>query len=317
MLAELVAKGELPPVEERLPENPFVIEGLDGIGNYGGTWRKARKGQADHGSISHMCNCGLININQDFLIHPYVAESWEVSEDATEYTFQLRKGIKWSDGAPITAEDFRFYYEDVILNRELTTQHPEIMSSVIEGERVPLEFAAPDDFAVKYKFAEPKALFYYWGNIIRNMPASPKHYMSQFHADYADKETLDALVAEANVDDWTQLYSDKNTYHLNVERPVHYHWIPKNTWTDEFVVAERNPYFWSVDRGGNQLPYIDKVTFRDFSDKQVALMWAVNGEIDCQARHLYGFENLTMFEESAERGDYAGFQIHPGPLSAG
>jgi len=304
MLAEKVAAGELPPVDERLPENPFVIEGLDGIGNYGGTMRKSFSGQADGGTISHMTNRGMINVNQEYVIHPYVAESWEVSEDAREYTFRLRKGLKWSDGAPMTADDFRYYYEDTILNRDLTPAHPEALSSVVDGERVPATFSAPDDYTVKYTFREPAALFYYWGTIILNIPASPQHYMSQFHVDYQDKDILDKMVADAGLEDWTQLYWDRDVWRINVERPTHLPWNPKNPWTDELVVAQRNLYFWEVDTAGNQLPYIDKVTFRAFSAKDVTMMWAANGEIDCQARHIGAFSNFTVLKENESIGDY-------------
>ncbi len=304
MLADNVTSGDLPPVEERLPENPFVAEGLDGIGNYGGTMRKSFSGQADGGTISHMSNRGMVNIDHEYVLHPYVAEAWEISEDAREYTFQLRKGLKWSDGAPMTAEDFRYYYEDTILNRDLTAAHPEALSSVIEGERVPATFSAPDDYTVKYTFVEPAALFYYWGTIILNIPASPKHYMSQFHTDYQDKATLDKMVADAGLEEWTQLYWDKDLWRINTERPTHYPWNPSNPWTDEVVVADRNPYFWEVDTAGNQLPYLDKVMFRLHGNTEVALMWAANGEIDCQARHIGGFTNYTVLKESESAGDY-------------
>jgi len=63
LLAEMVAKGELPPVDERLPENPFAIEGLDGIGNYGGTWRMQKRGQADGFARGQVLNRGTLNFN--------------------------------------------------------------------------------------------------------------------------------------------------------------------------------------------------------------------------------------------------------------
>jgi len=304
VLAEKVASGALPPVEERLPENPFVIEGLDGIGKYGGTWRKGFSGQADHGTIYHMNYRGMVNINHEMQMHTYMAESWEVSDDATEFTFHLRKGLKWSDGAPMTAEDFRFYIDDYVLNTDLTPVVSQYWSSEVGGERVPVQFSAPDDFTVKYKFALPKALLPYSGSFVLNIPAVPAHYLKRFHAEFADKETLDKLVAEKELDDWTQLFFDMNRWHYNIERPVHQPWRQLNSWTDEFVIAERNPFFWEVDTAGNQLPYIDKCTYRAFTDREVAIMWATNGEIDCQTRHIGAFTNYTVFKESEDVGDY-------------
>jgi len=305
MLAELVAQGELPPVEERLPENPYVAESLDGIGNYGGSMRKGFRGQGDHGTIRYIVYRGLLNVNHHLVLHPYMAESWEISDDATQFTFHLRKGTKWSDGVPITSGDFRYYYEDDILNRELTRSHPEVLSSVIEGERVPAEFSTDDDFTVSYTFRQPKALFHYWSGITREIPASPAHYLKQFHKKYADPDTLSTMVADAQLDDWTQLYEDRQLYRLNTELPVYFPWVPKNPWTDDFVRYERNPYFWEVDPAGNQLPYLDDVTLMVFTDVEVAVLRAVNGEYDCQSRHIYDFSNYTTLKEGETVGDYS------------
>jgi len=305
-LAEKVAAGELPPVDERLPENPFVVVGLDGIGNYGGGWRLNKRGQADTYARGQVVERALLEINQDLKMIARLAESWEVSDDATEWTFYLRRGVKWSDGAPMTAEDFRFWYEDLILNREYTTAHPEILSSVVEGERIPAEFSAPDDFTIKYKFQQPKALFHYWGGLVNGLGnAVPAHYLKPFHPDYGDKAEIDALIAgNPSWDDWTQLLGDKNNYNVNPERPTHEPWIPTNVFSDEVVINVRNPYFWTVDTEGNQLPYIDKLMFREFQDRQVAIMRVVNGEVDCQARHHYGWENYTVIKEGEATGDY-------------
>jgi len=303
MLAERVAAGELPPVEERVPENPFVITGLDGIGNYGGTMRYSFSGQADHGTLSHLSLRGLLNINHEMVMHALGCESWELSPDGTTFTFHLRKGMKWSDGEPMTVDDYRFYLEDYLMNKELVPVITERWATTTaEGERLPPKFSAPDDFTVVYEFAAPKPLFVY--SLVLDIPAWPKHYLKQFHVAYQDKDTLDKMVADADRDDWTQLFDDKNTYRFNMERPLYFPWLPKNPWTDEFVVAERNPYFWEVDGEGNQLPYVDTLTFRVFSSPDVAVMWAVNGEIDCQSRHIGSFVNYTTFKENERVGDY-------------
>jgi len=91
---------------------------------------------------------------------------------------------------------------------------------------------------------------------------------------------------------------------LTIERPTHEPWLNKNVWSDEVVTLERNPFFWEVDTEGNQLPYIDKLRYNDFADTQVAIMRVVNGEVDCQARHHYSFDNFTVLKESESIGDY-------------
>jgi len=194
VFADMVAKGELPPVDERLPENPCVAVGLDGIGNYGGGWRLNKKGQADGYARGQVLQRGLLKFNQDLNLITLVAESYEGSEDGTEWTFHLRKGMKWSDGAPFTAEDFRFWYEDLILNREYTVAHPKWLASIINGEVVPAEFSAPDDYTIKYTFAAPSGLFNYLGNIVNNVgTAVPAHFLKPFHPDYGDQAEIDAL----------------------------------------------------------------------------------------------------------------------------
>ena len=304
MLAERVAAGTLPPVDERVPVNPCVADSLDGIGKFGGTMRKSFSGQADGGTWQILTQRGLLKINEDMALINMGAESWELSPDGRQFTFHLRGGMRWSDGQPMTAEDYRFYCDDVIKNAELNPAVPQAWSNTIDGTRVPVEFSAPDDFTVVYTFQEPKPLFHYAAYLVTSIPAAPLHYLGQFHAAYADQDALVKAVADAGRDDWTQLYIDKSNATLNTDLPTYYPWVVTNPWTDEYVVSERNPYYWEVDSAGNQLPYIDKVTFRVFSSLDVAVMWVANGEIDCQARHVGEFMYYTLYKESEAAGDY-------------
>jgi len=309
MLAERVSAGALPPVDERLPENPLVVEGLDGIGNYGGAWRLGKRGQADTTARGQFTSRGLLRIDHTMALGACMAESWSVNADGTVWTFTLRQGLKWSDGHPLTSEDFRFWWEDLILNTEYTPAVPVQLASVVDGKRVPATFAASDDYTFSYTFVRPNALFNYYGSILTDISASPAHFMKQFHPKYADKAALDALIAASESwDDWTQVMLDKDNENLTVERPTHEPWIGTNVWSDEYVILERNPYFWEVDTAGNQLPYIDKLTFRDFTDAEVYVMWCVNGEIDCQGRHAGEFTNYTVLKEGEAQGGY-GVQI--------
>jgi len=306
MLAERVAKGELPPVEERLPENPFVAVGLDGIGNYGGAWRLNKRGQADGGARSQVLDRSVLEIDQTLAIGAKMAESWEVSPDATEWTFHLRKGLKWSDGQPLTSEDFRFWYEDLILNRDYTVAHPKWLASIVDGEVVPAEFSAPDDFTFKYTFAKPAALLQYRGELLNGLGiAVPAHFLKPFHPAYGDAAEIDKMIAASESwDTWVQMMTDKVSPNLTIERPTNEPWLNTNLFSDEVLILERNPYFWEVDTEGNQLPYIDKLQFRDFTDTQVAVMRVVNGEVDCQGRHHFDFTNYTVFKEGEAMGDY-------------
>jgi len=306
MLAEKVAAGELPPVDERVPENPFAIEGLDGIGNYGGTWRMQKRGQADGFARGQVLNRGTLNFNQDVVLHPYLAESYEATPDGTEWTFTLRKGLKWSDGAPLTSEDYRFYYEDLILNKEYTRAPAKWLASLVEGEYVPCEFIVHDDLTFTYKFARPNTLFNIQNPVANNIAAVPAHFLKPVHPDYGDQAEIDSLIAgNESWDDWTMVLGDKNNPNLTIERPTHEPWINTNVWSDELVYLERNPYFWEVDTAGHQLPYFDKLQYRDFTDTEVAVMRVANGEVDCQIRHIgFPMTHYTVLKEGEATGDY-------------
>ncbi|MBV7333539.1 hypothetical protein KFU94_35965 [Chloroflexi bacterium TSY] len=305
MLAEMVANGDLPPVDERLPENPLVLEGLDGVGNYGGLWRAGRRGQADHFAINQVIIRGLLSINQELTINPMVAESWEVSEDATEYTFRLRKGMKWSSGEPFTADDVIFWYEEEIKNEELTPVFPAWLTSNVDGENVPAELSAPDETTVVFKFASPNALFHFSAGILLSFPVRSAVYMKQFHPDHTDDAAaLDKAVADAGLDSWVDLYEDmRSNRHENPESPMLWPWTVENTMAEELLNATRNPYFWAVDVAGNQLPYIDNLSFRQFTDPDVHALRLINGEVDCQSRHVRNTD-LTVLKENEEKGDY-------------
>jgi len=90
---------------------------------------------------------------------------------------------------------------------------------------------------------------------------------------------------------------------MDANRPTLNPWKPTNTLDNELFTMERNPYFWQVDAEGNQLPYIDKVTHRLYETADVFNMWVVNGEVDCQARHV-DLGNYTLFKESEDSGDF-------------
>lgn len=305
MLAALVAKGELPPVDDRLPVNPFVIEGVDGIGNYGGTWRMQKKGEADVTGRTVVVSRGLTDVDQNLTVKTYLAESYENSEDGRTWTFHLRSGVKWSDGAPMTSEDYRFWYEDLTLNREYTTVHPNWIASVVDGVVTPVEFSAPDDYTVSYTFPLPNGLWAWTPWIAQmNTPCAPAHFLKPFHPTYGNKAEIDALVASnPSWDTWTVMLTDKNNPNKTPERPTFEPWVNQAVWSSEVLSLVRNAYFWEVDTAGNQLPYIDYLQYRDFTQTDVAVMRAINGETDCQARHL-GYDSYTVFKENEAAGDY-------------
>ncbi len=193
-LAKLVEEGKLPPLAERLPEKPFVVDyAAEGkqIGKYGGSMRMLMEDQKDLGQITVYEYARLVGYGPDIEMKPDILEAVDVVEDR-EFTLRLRKGHKWSDGHPFTAEDFRYFWEDMVKDPELGREG--VPPEMLVGGEEP-KFEVIDELTVKYSWSKPNTAF---------LPAlaapspvyiyRPAHYMKQYHAKYADKATLEGLV---------------------------------------------------------------------------------------------------------------------------
>lgn len=314
MLAEQVAAGNLPPVDERLPAEPMVLEVLDEVGVYGGTLRRAILGGGDqHNIVRLISNENLVRWSADWTtIEPNIAKGWTVSADATTFTFELIEGIRWSDGEPFTADDIMFWAEVFNDERLTPSKHPNFV-----GPSGPVEVTKIDDYTVEFKFADPNGLFiqnmaYGFGYYVVNYP---RHYLEQFHVDH--NPDVQALVdAEPAAADWVQLFNLKAgpmhtpIFWQNADRPTLHPWhLVEGYGSTDRVVAERNPYYWKVDADGNQLPYIDRVTWDQVEDPESILLKAFNGEIDYMARHIGRPANRAALGDNAERGQYGFYQV--------
>ena len=117
LLTEQVKVGKLPPVEQRLPSDPLVVPVVEKTGQYGGVWRRAFLGPADFNNYVRVVYDALVRYSPDGAkVEPKVAAGWQASPDFKVWTIRLRKGARWSDGAPFTADDIVFWYRDVVLN---------------------------------------------------------------------------------------------------------------------------------------------------------------------------------------------------------
>jgi peptide/nickel transport system substrate-binding protein len=322
MLAQLVQSGQLPPVDQRLPQEPMVLKPAHEVGRYGGTWRRAFTGPADGENMNRIMATDKM-LHVDFTgvkIVPSVAKDWKLEDGGRTTTLFLRKGLKWSDGQPFTADDLMFWYEDLYSNKELTpTPAPEFS---INGK--PGKFVKIDDFTVQAQFPEPYPMFVDvlagfttvgsglalggggggggGGNV--QGPYAPAHYLKKFHQKYATPAELDQALKAVGVDNWVTLIKNRNDYQINVDCPVLTPWrttSPNNTpnW-----VLERNPYYWAVDTDGNQLPYLDKVSLTLAESLEIANLRAMAGELDLQTRHM-DLQKLPVFLENREKGNYA------------
>lgn len=317
-LAEKVKAGTLPAVEERLPSNPLVFESIDSIGEYGGSLRRAILGGGDqHNMVRLIGSENLVRWTADWTeIVPNIAESVTASDDATTYTFKLREGMKWSDGEPFTADDIMFWSEVLQDERLTPSKHPNFV-----GPSGPVKVTKLDENTVEFKFGEANGLFlqnmaYGFGYYVVNYP---KHYLSQFHADHnADVQKL--VDAEPAANDWVSLFTLKSgpmhtpAFWQNADRPTLHAWkIQAPYGSVERMVAERNPYFWKVDGEGNQLPYIDRVTWDQVEDVETILLKAFNGEIDYMARHIGRPSNRAVLTDNKERGKYDFYVVNDIP----
>ena len=305
MLADLVKQGKLPPVDQRIPKNPLVVTPVEEVGQYGGTWHRAWLGLSDQWGPNKICVEHLLMFNKDGTqVLPNVAESWKVSKDAKTYTFKLREGMKWSDGTPLTTDDVMFWYEDVLMNKELTPTVPKWLTS---GGK-PCEIEKVDTYTFRVKFAQPSPLFLI--NICKqggNAFFLPKHYMKQFHPKYTSKEEIEKKAKEAGFQFWYQLFDargmNSNAWLQNPQLPVLYPWRAASSPTATTMTLERNPYYWKVDPAGNQLPYIDKIAQALLENREMIVMKAISGEIDMQMRHM-SLSDYTLLMENRTKGGY-------------
>ena len=312
-LADLVQQGKLPPVAERIGSDPLVIEPVREIGKYGGIWRRGFSGPADFWNGYRCCGHDKI-LFWDYtgnVIVPNVAKGWEISEGGRVITIHLRRGMKWSDGHPFTADDFMFWYEDIYQNEELVPTKAPILS--IDDQ--PGKMEKVDDSTIRFVFAEPYYVFldmlagvtvlggHSFGG--RNLVGgfAPKHYLQQFHPRYVGQEAVDRLVEAAGYDNWASFMRYVNDWSLNPDLPTVTAWQTTSPINTPTWVLERNPYFYMVDTAGNQLPYIDKVVLTLAENLEVLNLRAIAGEYDFQARHI-DISKLPVFLDNQGRGDY-------------
>ncbi len=313
MLAAKVAAGELPPVDERLPLEPLVIAPPESVGPYGGIWRRAFTGPGDRQNFERMIND--YNIYWDTAgaeVVPRILKSWEQNADATEYTFHLREGTKWSDGTPFTTADYMFWYEHILKNETLTPTQP----WWINWGSTPAVFEPIDDFTFRITFSQS---FPSWletmassgvaGHYNKGVSGgsgalyAPAHYLEQFHPDFIGEEKANELAKEAGFEAWHLNFLSKNDAHMNPDVPVMTPWMPVTTIASQEYVLERNPYFWAVDSEGNQLPYFDGVSGELVEELEVLNLRAIAGNYTLQGRHI-DFSKLPVIRENEVQGDY-------------
>lgn len=304
ILAPLVGAGRLPPVAERLPKVPAVAD-LTGPnlspGVHGGSIRMLMGTARDLRYLVVYGYARLIGYNSELELMPDLLERYEV-QDGRIFTFHLRPGHRWSDGHPLTTEDFRFAWEDIQLNDELAPTGASI-EFMVDGEAPAVEVLNPT--AVRYTWSKPNPNF---------LPAiagprpldlvKPAHFLKQYHRKYADGAALERKVRDARLRNWAALFTRvSNMYNNdNPELPSLQPWVLVTKPPSERYVSVRNPYFHRVDANGLQLPYLDEVVIQ-IADNKIIPAKVGGGESDLQARSIR-FDNYTFLKSAEKRNDF-------------
>lgn len=296
MLAEMVTAGSLPPVEERLPANPLMLEPVESAGQYGGTIRMVA-GDDNLGWLRMTVgNEGLVKWERDVSgIRPNLLESWEWNDDATELIIKLRQGVKWSDGEPFTANDYLFWWNEMVMDESIGLSTP--AGTRVNGE--PMQVDKVDDFTLKFTFAAPHPLFvdlaargFY--NSAQHLV--PSHYLKQFHPKHNS--------ANADAKELLARYDNPLKY---PDMPVLFAWRTVEFVSGDHITMERNPYFWKTDAQGNQLPYIDRIEAKIVpaggNASELITLKGIAGELDFQVRDI-PLKDVPVLKENEASGNY-------------
>ena len=307
MLKKMVDEGKLPPLEERLPENPLVENPVSEVGKYGG---KLVLGTAffldDERLPSRVDRNGFFQFSYPFPaqgpIKPNLAESWKWNDDGTKLTINLRKGIKWSDGAPFTTDDVIFFMEDIV-NDEKVAYIWFYENNFYDAEGDFPKITKIDDHTIVFDYDETAFLFEKkYANVV--WQALPKHHFKTWHPKYNSQSNYEALNEKLKI---LGVNSEGGRVTLNA-------WVVDEYVPDGKLHMTRNPYYWKVDSEGNQLPYFDEFEIIIAGDRPAVGLGNMTGEFDHD--HMWtGFPHYSMWleEQGKPQRDYSiGFSNAPG-----
>jgi peptide/nickel transport system substrate-binding protein len=296
MLADQVSSGALPPLDERLPADPMLLEPVDTIGQYGGTLVFMNQGET-------MGTLQLIAFDENHLkfsregttaLRANLVSSYEWNDDASEIVLNFRKGIKWSDGEPLTANDWVWWWENLILDENVGIPAP--TGTAVGGENMTLEKI--DDYTLKCTFSGPNPLFLPQinrgggtrGTCYQMVPA---HYYEQLH--YKFNNTLSSTDVQELRDQFNNRYQYPGIPHCGPFAVTEFT-------AGEKAVLDRNAYYWKVDPDGKQLPYLDIMEARAAASWELIITKVIAGEVDVNWDSL--IKDWSVITENQDNGAY-------------
>jgi peptide/nickel transport system substrate-binding protein len=298
-----VASGELPPVAERLPDDPIVVEGIDGIGQYGGTAALFHAGE----QLLNVPEGPLRVGPQLSLTLPNFAEGVEYTNGGRTLTIALSPGHRWSDGHAITSADFAFWFENVLMDKRLTP----VVERRFKGARMEVH----DPYLFSYHFPEPQPLFVKFLAHSGWRISVPAHFMRRYHPDFTPVEQLEEEAEELGLQDWrTYFQAADNVRDLMVfDRPVKtaYVIISRTSTRSRF---RRNPFYPKVDREGNQLPYIDALEVQRVDSAEIMAAKASTGQVVIAGRQ-FTTADIPLFKRFEKDNGYSTY-LWPRPYGS-
>src|SRR5262245_11767946 len=300
-LKPLLEAKSLPELSQRLPRPPRVVNVAQmgrQPGRYGGEARTLIGSQKDIRLMTIYGYARLVGFDEKLNIKPDILESFEAIEDRI-FIFHIREGHKWSDGSPLTSEDFRYCWEDVWLNEDLTPSGP---ATALRVDDKPPRFEVIDERTVRYSWDGPNPAFL--PNIAAPQALSmvvPAAYLKQFHKKYQDPDRLKELMKKHKYKKWTGLHIRMARQYRpeNPELPTLDPWKNTTEPPAEQFVFERNPFFHRVDENGLQLPYIDKFIL-NVSSSAIIPAKSGAGESDLQATGI-NFADYAFLKDGEKR----------------
>ncbi len=296
-LAADVQSGKLPSIAQRLPQSPLVVP-AEGNPRQGGEINVLMATARDVRMMVVYGNARLVAYDENLQLKPDLLENLEV-EEGRIFTLHLRKGHRWSDGAPFTTEDFRYWWDDVANNRELNLSGPP-QDMLVDGE--PPQIDIIDETTIRFTWKEPNANFL--PSIAGASPMwifRPAHYLKKFHVKYAEPRALEQAIERERTGNWARLHNKLDDLYRNENRdmPRLDPWVPISRPPTQRFLFVRNPFYHRVDANGVQLPYLDRVVMNIASGSLIPLKTG-SGEADLQARYLR-FDNFTFLKKGSRQ----------------